>query len=121
MYEYKVVLDRVIDGDTVDLFIELGFYTIANVRIRLLGVDAPEVRTKNEAEKELGLQAKHHVENWFVTQSANGRDVYIKTYKTEKYGRWLGILYYIMPGDPDVEMILNEELIDKGLAKVYDG
>lgn len=82
MHEYKATVDKVVDGDTVDLDIDLGFYVRTRQRCRLLGYDAPE---KFGPEKERGDAAKRHLQ---VLLSEPG-ELFVRTAKTEKYGRWL--------------------------------
>lgn len=118
MYEYKFTADRVVDGDTVDGFIDLGFDVIKFERIRLLGIDTPETRTKDAAEKAAGLRAKSYVEEWFNARERNDEDVFVRTSKTEKFGRYLGVIYYESEAE---DAVLNEALLDNGLAKAYDG
>ena len=109
-FVYKCTLDRVVDGDTVDVNIDLGFKIIlAKQRVRLVGIDTPESRTRDLAEKKLGLEAKDLLEeltkDGFVLES-QGRG---------KYGRILGVLW-----DFDDNSI-NEKLIESGLAVEYWG
>lgn len=115
LYTYKAKLERVIDGDTIDVYIDLGFDIHYRSRVRLAEIDAPESRTRNLEEKKLGLAAKEYVEQWF---SKHGRDFIIHTTKVEKgkYGRVLGIIM-----DMKEEQCLNTDLVDVGLARVYDG
>jgi micrococcal nuclease len=88
MYTYNAKLVRVVDGDTVDLKIDLGFDIWINERVRLKDIDAPEVRTRDLQEKEKGLQAKAFVEEQF---KKNGEDVIVHTiYNRGKYGRTIG-------------------------------
>lgn len=112
MYEYKAKLDRVVDGDTLDVFIDLGFKMTTNQRIRLAHVDTPETfrvkRTSKEYKK--GMDAKRFVEKRLAD---NQNEIRIETYKhTGKYGRYLGIIWL---GDSNIS--LNEELVQKGYAK----
>ena len=91
-YVYKVVsVDKVVDGDTFYLTVDLGFHVYHRIKVRLQGVDAPEIfRPVNEAEKKAGLAARDFVERWLK----QGRLI-IKTYKdrTGKYGRYLADVY----------------------------
>ena len=88
MYTYNAKLVRVVDGDTVDLKIDLGFDIWINERVRLKDIDAPEVRTRDLQEKEKGLQAKAFVEEQF---EKHGEDVIVHTiYNRGKYGRTIG-------------------------------
>ena len=116
MYEYRVkkVL-KVVDGDTIDVDIDLGFNISYTQRVRLAGIDTPESRTKDKEEKVLGLESKEHLKK-LLAQSTN---IVIKTEKpdsSEKYGRILGWLY-IDGADKSV----NESLIADGYAWDYMG
>lgn len=113
LYTYAATLKKVIDGDTIDVCIDLGFDIHYACRVRLSGVDAPEIRTSNIEEKKLGLAAKEYVEKWF---EANNNRCIINTIKDKKgkYGRILGSVF-----DIKEEKILNKELLDKGLANKY--
>jgi micrococcal nuclease len=111
MYQYKIKkINRVIDGDTVDLDIDLGFGLTITQRVRLLHIDAAEVRTKDLEEKERGLAAK----DWLEKELSREGDWIINTTKDDKYGRILGELYLV--GDP---VTVNEKMINEGIAEVY--
>lgn len=116
MYEYRIArLNKVVDGDTIDVEIDLGFDISLSKRIRLAGIDTPESRTKDLQEKALGLEAKE----WLKQRLENAELIRIKTVKpdsTEKYGRILGWLY-----SGDDAFSINEEMIQKGLAWSYLG
>jgi len=112
-------INRVLDGDTIDVTIDLGFDLYKKERVRIAGVDTPEKRTRNLEEKALGIDAT----NWLKEKldgAINGNDEL--SIRTElvggvgKYGRLLGWLYI---GDGDVS--LNEQMIDEGYAWEYDG
>ena len=119
-YNFRVVsIDRVVDGDTIDVSIDLGFDLIKKERVRIAGVDTPEKRTRDLEEKALGIDAT----NWMkknLEETIDGDDEL--TIRTElqggmgKYGRLLGWLYV---GDHDVS--LNEKMIEEGYAWEYDG
>ena len=113
MYEYKAKLDRVIDGDTVDCYIDLGFNINVKERVRLKGIDTPEIRTKDLEEKSKGFSAKERVEELF----AGVESFKIKTEldKKGKYGRILGTIF--LPEHNDTS--LNDMLLQEGHAKVY--
>jgi micrococcal nuclease len=116
MYEYRIkkVL-KVVDGDTIDVDIDLGFNISYTQRVRLAGIDTPESRTKDAREKVLGLEVKEKLKK--SIEAANL--VVVKTEKpdsTEKYGRILGWVY--LDGDT---RSLNEQLIDEGYAWGYMG
>jgi len=102
---------RVVDGDTVDVLVDLGFSTHRKIRVRLDGIDAPETRTRDAAEKLRGYAAK----SWLEEKLVQAKVVSIKTIKsgsTGKYGRYLGVLY----ADG---VNLNQRMVKEGLAKVY--
>ena len=119
-YNFRVTeINRVVDGDTIDVTIALGFDLYKKERVRIAGVDTPEKRTRDLEEKALGLDAT----NWMKDQlegAIDGDDEL--TIRTElkggmgKYGRLLGWLYV---GDDDVS--LNEKMITEGYAWSYDG
>jgi micrococcal nuclease len=116
MYEYRVkqVL-KVVDGDTIDVVIDLGFDISFTSRVRLAGIDTPESRTTDAREKILGKEVKE-----YLTKALNGAtDIVIRTEKvdsSEKYGRILGWLFINRQTDS-----LNMELVNKGYAWAYDG
>lgn len=112
---YGAKIEKVIDGDTVDLIVDLGFNIHHKIRVRLYGVDTPESRTVNKAEKEAGLKAKEFVKSWSETHST----VLIETVKdkNEKYGRVLAKIY----ADENKNECLNERLTSEGFAKSYFG
>ena len=119
-YNFRVIkIDKVLDGDTIDVTIDLGFDLYKKERVRVAGVDTPEKRTRNLEEKALGIDAT----NWLkkeLEDVLHGDDELIV--RTElhggvgKYGRLLGWLYV---GDEQVS--LNEQMIHQGYAHAYDG
>ena len=121
IYRIKSVL-KVVDGDTIDAAIDLGFDISLTKRIRLAGVDTPESRTTDAKEKALGLEVKE----WLKKKLEGQTDVIVKTElpdSTEKYGRILGHLFI---GDKDVSAVnkkksINQMMIDEGYAWEYDG
>ena len=116
MYEYRVKkLINVVDGDTIDVEIDLGFDISINKRVRLAGIDTPESRTTDKMEKSLGLESKAKLKQ--ILSSAT--TVIIKTEKpdsSEKYGRVLGWLYI-----DDTNISVNDTLIASGYAWSYLG
>ncbi|CAG1020594.1 Thermonuclease [Patescibacteria group bacterium] len=118
MYEYKISrLNEVVDGDTIDVDIDLGFDISLNKRVRLAGIDTPESRSKNAIEKKYGLEAKDWLKQQLKDKSVDM--IRIKTEKpdsTEKYGRILGWLYL----DNDT-LSINEKMINQGYAWSYLG
>ena len=114
IYRVKKVL-KVVDGDTIDADIDLGFDISLTKRVRLSGVDTPESRTTDLKEKALGLEVKE----WLKKRLEGAKDILIKTQlpdSTEKYGRILGKLYI-----NNEETSLNEQMIDEGYAWSYMG
>jgi micrococcal nuclease len=116
MYEYRIkqVL-KVVDGDTIDVIIDLGFDVSFTSRVRLAGIDTPESRTTDAREKILGKEVKD-----YLTKALEGAtDIVIRTEKvdsSEKYGRILGWLFINRETDS-----LNLQLVNKGYAWAYDG
>lgn len=111
MHTYKIKkIKKIIDGDTIDVEIDLGFNITINHRIRLKGIDAAETRTLNLEEKEKGLQAKE----WLTKELFREGEWIIETTKEDKYGRMLGTLYLV--GDP---VTVNERMINDGIANPY--
>ena len=116
MYEYYVrKVENVVDGDTIDVLIDLGFDILFQSRVRLAGIDTPESRTKDLAEKALGLESKEYLKKALK----DAKSVVIKTEKmnsTEKFGRILGWIY--VNGDT---VSLNDMMINDGYAWGYLG
>lgn len=116
MYEYKVArLIDVVDGDTIDVQIDLGFDVSFSSRVRLNGIDTPESRTLDLREKKMGLAAKE----WLKHRLESAKNIVIKTEKpdsSEKYGRILGTVF--VDGEP---LSLNDQLVKGGYAWAYDG
>jgi micrococcal nuclease len=116
MYEYAVKkLHKVVDGDTIDVDIDLGFNISYYQRVRLAGIDTPESRTTDKNEKILGLEVKKRLDE--VLKAAT--KIVIRTEKpdsTEKYGRILGWIFI-----DDQKTSINEQLIKDGFAWEYMG
>jgi micrococcal nuclease len=116
MYEYYVrKVENIVDGDTIDVLIDLGFDILFQSRVRLAGIDTPESRTKDLAEKALGLESKEYLKKHLK----DAKSVVIKTEKmdsSEKYGRILGWVY--VNGDTES---LNDKMINDGYAWGYMG
>ena len=104
MYTYYTKIDRVVDGDTVDVFIDLGFSVWHKERIRLAGIDTAEKNTAfGKATKKL------------LIDTLEGKLVKLEVSKPDKYGRYLGIIYLAS------DVSINDQMIAKGLAKGYGG
>ena len=119
MYTYNIKLDRVVDGDTIDANIDLGFDVWVKKRVRFLGVDTPESRTRDLEEKARGLAAKDR-----VTQLLEGcTRIQLVSHGVGKFGRCLGELSIDMiDGKESVTMVsVNELLIKEGHAVEYHG
>jgi micrococcal nuclease len=116
MFEYYVKkVSKVVDGDTIDVDIDLGFDISFSSRVRLAGIDTPESRTADKIEKALGLESKE-----YLKKAIDGsKTVVIKTEKmdsSEKYGRILGWVF--LDGS---EVSINQKMIDEGYAWGYLG
>ena len=110
---------KVLDGDTIDVLIDLGFDLYKKERVRIAGVDTPEKRTRNLEEKELGIDATNWLKKELEDVLAGDDELIIRTELhggVGKYGRLLGWLYV---GDEQVS--LNEQMITQGYAHAYDG
>jgi micrococcal nuclease len=116
MYEYRVKkVTNVVDGDTIDVDIDLGFSVSFSQRLRLAGIDTPESRTTNKVEKALGLESKDYLKS----KLKDAKEVVVKTEKpdsSEKYGRILGWVYV----DGSTKSV-NEIMIEDGYAWGYLG
>jgi micrococcal nuclease len=116
VFEYYVKsVTKVVDGDTIDVVIDLGFDISFTSRVRLAGIDTPESRTKDLAEKALGLESKKYL----ADRIKAAKNVVIRTEKinsSEKFGRILGWLY--LDGESNS---INHEMIEKGYAWGYLG
>ena len=119
-YNFRVVkVDKVLDGDTIDVTIDLGFDLYKKERVRVAGVDTPEKRTRNLEEKALGIDATNWLKQELEDVLAGDDELIVRTELhggVGKYGRLLGWLYV---GDETVS--LNEQMITQGYAHAYDG
>ena len=114
MYTYKAKLDRVVDGDTVDAYIDLGFDISVHKRIRLAGIDSPESRTRDLEEKARGLAAKDRL----IDLLKDGKFT-LESKEVGKYGRVLGVL---LVDDANNNFInINKTLVEEGYAVEYWG
>ena len=118
-YIYRAKLDRIIDGDTVDALIDVGFDIWFKKRIRFKGIDTLESRTRNLDEKKKGLEAKKRLEELLLEVSSKPGYFRIRSFGLGKYGRVLGEIY-IMDKD-GVQWNINDTLINEGHAYVYEG
>lgn len=105
MFTYKVEqVVKVVDGDTVDIIIDLGFSIFSKQRIRVQGIDTAETRTRDLEEKGLGLKAKEFAKEWFSRPG----ELVVQTFKDEKYGRMLG--KFSRNGEDFSETMIKEKL-----------
>jgi len=116
MYEYYVKeVTKIVDGDTIDVIMDLGFDIHFKSRVRLAGIDTPESRTRDLDEKKLGLEAKHYLE----AKINEAESVVIHTEKSNssgKFGRVLGWIHL-----DHNEKSVNQEMVEKGYAWEYEG
>ena len=119
-YNFRVVkINKVVDGDTIDVTIDLGFDLYKKERVRIAGVDTPEKRTRDLEEKALGLDATYWMKKQLDDTIKGDDELIIRTELkggTGKYGRLLGWLYV-----GDSTLSLNEQMITEGYAWEYDG
>ena len=115
MYEYKAKVTRCVDGDTVDVVLDLGFNIFHSCRVRMAGIDTPESRTRDLDEKARGKLAKEFLKNWVTEYENNKKNIVIKTKKEKakgKFGRVLGELW--------VEGVnVNEDMMESYHAVPY--
>jgi len=113
MYTYRVLrVERVVDGDTVDVVLDLGFGVTIKQRLRIIGVDAPELRSKDPGERERAQGAKAFAEQWLISSG----QMVVTTYKDDKYGRMLGD--FRREHRPET---FSEAILAAGLASKYGG
>ena len=119
-YNFRVVkINRVVDGDTIDVTLDLGFSLTKKERVRIAGVDTPEKRTRDPEEKTLGIDATNWMKEKLTETIKGDEELVIRTELkggVGKYGRLLGWLYI-----GDDEFSLNEQMITEGYAWPYDG
>jgi micrococcal nuclease len=108
---YKAEVTNVVDGDTVDMVIDQGFYNQTKQRVRLLRVNTPELTDKDPAVRQKALEAKQ-----FVINTVLNKKVVIRSEKSDSFGRFLAEVYYL---DGEVQKNLSDELINGGLAVHY--
>lgn len=112
-YLYNATVTNVVDGDTIDVTIDLGFNIFSNMRLRLNGVDTKETNSKISQERELAQKAKE-----FVIHKILNKKVLLETFKPDKYGRYLANVYI----DNNIDSFsINTMLINEGLAVPYFG
>lgn len=110
-YIYTALVIKVVDGDTV-VVVDLGFRIKSEMRVRLYGIDTPEINSSVESERLAANTAKVKVQSMIL-----GQEVYIETFKVDKYGRYLAKIFL----DSVDGITLNDVLVEHGLAKPYFG
>ena len=116
MYTYRVKsVNRIVDGDTIDVTIDLGFSININQRVRVAGIDSPEKRTRDAAEKALGIDATE----WMTKHLEDASDLIIKTAVEGSMGKYGRVLGWLFVGNSEVS--LNEKMIAEGFAWRYAG
>lgn len=116
LYHYKAEVISVYDGDTITVMIDQGMKHFARVKVRMLGINTPEIRTKDLDEKERGYAAKEYLKS-----RIEGKTIIINTVKKGKFGRWLGVFWLYEEGMGELGESLNDEMIRMGHAVAYDG
>ena len=111
VYRYKCTLDRIVDGDTLDAWVQLGYKVSLHKRIRLYGINTPESRTRDLEEKARGLASKQRLID-LVAQ-----EFWLVSHDQGKYGRCLGTIYK----DEHFATSINQQMVDEGFAVVYHG
>ena len=114
MYTYRANVRKIVDGDTIDVDVELGFdVVLSNQRVRLYGIATPESRTRNLEEKFRGLLSKSYLQE----QCPKGSYILLESKDRGKFGRILGILYHL----DNKEISINDQMIQEGYAVPYTG
>ena len=115
-FYYIAEVVSVYDGDTVTCIVDLGFKTFKRVKVRLIGIDTPEVRTKDLDEKARGLATR----DWLREKILN-KKIILHTSEKGKFGRWLGTIWDLENDTQDFENSYNKQMINEGMAKEYWG
>jgi len=119
-YNFRVIkVNRVVDGDTVDVTIDLGFDLYKKERVRIAGVDTPEKRTRNLEEKALGIDATNWLKQRLKEAVDGNNDLVIRTELVGGFGKYGRLLGWLFTGEGDVS--INEQMIKEGYAHSYDG
>ena len=111
MYEYKCEVKRIVDGDTVDVIIDLGFSILYSTRVRLYGIDTPESRTRDKDEKVRGFLSKYYLTDWLEKG-----DVIIRTHRDKK-GKFGRVLGEMVVGGKNINLLM----VDENHAVKYEG
>ena len=121
MYEYKIKsVDHIVDGDTFDCTVDLGFNISHKIRVRMYGINTPESRTRDLEEKARGLASKDRLVELLTSGFFPDNNLVLQTKEKGKYGRYLGVVYRKRKDDEEMFNI-NERLIEEGFAVEYFG
>lgn len=115
-YYYIAEVISVYDGDTFTCNVDLGFKTYKRVKVRLLGIDTPEIRTRDLEEKKRGYESKEWLSNKIL-----GKKILLHTSEKGKFGRWLGYIWNVEEQNTVEENSYNNQIIKEGFAKPYFG
>lgn len=124
MYEYRIKeVDRVVDGDTIDVTIDLGFDILYRTRVRLYGINTPESRTRDLEEKKRGLAAKERLTEILNHATHMRHHLILQTKEKGKFGRYLGIIIIqdCRPDHANERTDVNRQLVEEGHAVEYFG
>ena len=113
LYNYKGTVTNVVDGDTVDVLIDVGFHLSFKTRVRLLGINTPEMNAKDEATRTAAQAAKN-----FTTAHLLNSQVKLHTEKADAFGRYLAVIYLVKDG---IEINFNDLLVKDGYAVIFKG
>ena len=121
MYEYKIKsVDHLVDGDTFDCTVDLGFNISHKIRVRMYGINTPESRTRDLEEKARGLESKERLHTLLSSGFIDGNSLIVVTNKKGKYGRYLGTIYRQLK-DGSEQLNINECMVNEGFAVEYFG
>lgn len=109
-YVYNAVCTNVVDGDTIDVSVDLGFNIYHKMRMRLLRINTPEMNSSIEAQRKIAKEAKEFVANRIL-----GKSIIIQSFKSDSFGRWLAEIWY----NDGEEFNINSQLLETGLAVEY--
>jgi len=118
MFEYSGKVKKVVDGDTIDAYIDLGFNVWVEKRIRFMGIDTPESRTRDKVEKRYGKGAKHRLVEML---EQNDNKFVLQSHGTGKFGRVLGELFIVCKNNNNSIVSINKQMIKEGHAVAYFG
>ena len=121
MYEYKIKsIDHLVDGDTFDCTVDLGFNISHKIRVRMYGINTPESRTRDLEEKARGLASKERLHTLLSSGFLDDNGLIVVTNKKGKYGRYLGTVYRQRKSGEE-QLNINQQLIEEGFAVEYYG